>query len=70
MAEKQARKMAGKRAFRIKDKNVLSAAPVSAQRFERFSQSVLFILKRKMGNRIGSKRVEALVKTAPARLYQ
>ena len=42
MAGKQACKMAEKRTFRIKNKNVLSAAPVPAPRFERFSQSVLF----------------------------
>ena len=35
MAGKQACKMAGKQTFHIKGKDVLSAAPVQAPRFER-----------------------------------
>ena len=41
MAGKQACKMAGKWTFYVKDKNVLSAMPESAPRFERISKTIL-----------------------------
>ena len=49
MAGKQARKMAEKQAFHIKDKNVLSAAPGQARDLNVYP--VCPVLKRKNGKR-------------------